>query len=213
MFSLAFWHCFKSKRDIKHSFWSLLHHILPPTGDESSGQKFPNTLKAVCIGSFQEKQSAFISPNPPLWQGIPSRTLRGKKDGAKSIYFNLLFYKSLTNWTIFSKARKSCRSGLTVTYADSVLELFQGWSYWWFTAGNTHGNYFRPVNYHTFSMSADACIQQIPFQKAVRLHFIFGSDHSSHQMVTLSLILPRALADFLQCTGTVCLRLTLPVNQ
>lgn len=62
-------------------------------------------------------------------------------------------------------------------------------------------------------MSADTHIKQISSQKAVRLHFIFGSDHSSYQMVRLSLSLPRTLADFLPDKGTICIRLALPVYQ
>lgn len=62
-------------------------------------------------------------------------------------------------------------------------------------------------------MAADTHISQIPSQKAVRLHFIFGSDHPSHQMVILSLSLPRAVVDFLPDKGTISVRLTLPAYQ
>lgn len=100
-----------------------------------------------------------------------------------------------------------------VTYTSSTLELLRGWNYWWLTSGNTHSNYFRPANSHAFSMSADTHIKQISSLKAVRLHFVFGSDHSSHQIVILSLSLPRTLADFLPDKGVICVRLALPVYQ
>ena len=110
-----------------------------------------------------------------------------------------------------SKAGKCCPLGLTVTYTGSVLELFQGYSYWWFTSGNTQGNYFRPVNYHTFSMSAGTSIKYLSKRLEDCILFLEetilapNSNPLSEPAQGPGWLLPDK--------GTICLRLTLPVNQ